>query len=332
MRADMLLKYSMHNMEIWCHIPPTETRYSKLKTICEEISEQLDAPGLFGVVTCYDVLGSPDVVFKNAELAPGLHTTHSLCSISMSLPVLQQRTKDSELMKYVTALIEGMESVYGSVWVLEICSRSDTIYVKIEYKDKGLTDRRVLDPNKTLPGNDVKFMCDCGQFKSKRSFVSNCNFVINSSDAVGHGFYYNDSKRGCRDYISLGNGRFFQNMGYVDCGYVSNMHSGYSYYARARNIDERKVKIIPRGICAEEEKFSSTHAFGSIEEFTLFREASDGLKVGDACYMYCVVMDPEGNRRSASDIICWDGSKWVDFYKETEVKDWPILEPGWKLL
>lgn len=331
MRADMLLEYDKNTMEVWCRIPPTKTRYSRLKTVCKEISEQLDMPGLFGIVTCYDVLGSPDVVFKNAELAPGLCSTHSLCDIFMSLPVLRRKTKDSEQMKYVTALIEGMESAYSSAWMLEIVGRSDAIYVKIGYKDNGLIDPRVLDPDKTLPGNDVKFMCGCGQFKSKRSFTSKCDFAVSDRGVVGRGFYYNDSTRGCNDYISLGNGRFFQNMGYVDRGYVSNMHSGYSYYARARNIDEDKVTVIPRGGCPDEEKFSPGRAFGSVEEFALFREASGGLQIGDACYLYTVVTDPDGDRRSVSGIVCWDGSKWVDFYRETEVKNWPVLRHGWKL-
>ena len=328
MRADMLLEYSRHNMEIWCRIPSTDTRAHKLTGVCRKISKNLDMPGLFGVVTCHDVLGSPDIVFKNAEFTPGLRPMHSLCNISMSLPVLRRKTKDSEKMKYVTALIEGMESAYNSAWMLEIVGRSDAIYIKVGYNDVGLLDPRILDPDKTLPGNDVKFMCDCGQFKSKRGFTSSCDFAVDSNGVVGRGFYYNDSERGCHDYVSLGDGRFFQNMGYVDRGYVSEMHSGYSYYARARNIDEKKVTVIPYRGCSDDEKFSPNHAFSSVEEFALFREASGGLQIGGACYLYTVVTDPDGDRRSVSGIVCWDGSKWVDFYRETEVTDWPALKSG----
>ena len=327
----MLLEYSKEMREIWCHIPPTETRYSRLGAVCKTVSEKLGMPGLFSIVNHYDVLGHPYGVFTDAALSPSLNPTHSLCNIAMYLPAIRKKTKSSEDMGYITEFIRGMESTYGSAWIVDIIGRTDSIYVKIGFNDAGLSDPRVLDSDRTLPGNDIKFLCDCGQFKSERGFVSECDFAVNPNGVVGCGFYYNDSRRGCSDYISLGNGKFFKNMGYVDRGYVSDRHSGYSYYVRARNIDEGKITVIPYRGCPEDEKFSPDHAFGSVEEFALFREASGGLRIGDACYVYRVIVDPDGERRSTSSIICWDGSKWVDFYNETEVKDWPVLSQGWKL-
>ena len=327
----MLLEYDKSSEEIWCNIPSSESKRAKLEKVCAGISEKLGMPGLFGIVNHYDVLGYPGIVFRGAELASGIRPTHCVCDIFMSLPVLRRRTKDSELTEYVAMFVKELEAAYKSAWMLDVKWRSDSVYIKAGFNDYAPIDPRLLDPSKPLPGNDIKFMCDCGQYKSMRSFVSKCGFALDSNGKIGRGFYYNDSGRGCRDYVSLGNGKFFRNMGYVDRGYVSNQHSGYSYYARARNIDEKKIKMIPRSGCSEEEIYEPAHAFSSIEEFALFREASGGLKIGDSCYLYCVVIAPDGERRSESDTVCWDGAKWVDFYRETEVKNWPKLRPGWKL-
>lgn len=282
----------------------------------------------------YDVLGSPGSVFQNAALAPGLQVSHNLGVFFLSIPLWRKKREYSQFMLCVADLVAEMEKAYGGdVWLIEVKKRSDSIYVKLGFNDGAAADPALFDPLRTLAGNDVKFLCDCGQFKDRRHFRSKCGFALDSDGRVGAGFYYNDIKLGCSDYVSRGDGRFFENMGYVDRGYVSDRHSGYSYYVRARNLDEKKVNVLPRIGCSKEKIYESSKAFSSVEEFALERAAAGGLRLGDACYMYDEVVDPSGKRRSVSCTACWDGSKWVDYYRETEIKDWPASElaPGWSL-
>lgn len=333
-RADLLLEFKKEFMEVWCRVPRSERRFRDLDAVCGRVSEKFESPGLVGVLYYYDVLGNPHSVFQGARLAPGLKVSHNLGVFFLSLLAWKKNYECSRFMLCVADLIAEMERTYGygDVWLIEVNKRSDSIYVKLGFND-GAEETGFLDPSMVKDGNDMKFLCDCGQFKSRKLFRSECGFALDQAGRVGAGFYYNDSGAGCHDYVSAGNGRFFRNMGYVDRGYVSDRHSAYSYYVRARNIDEKKIRVLPRIGCSSEKIYEPARAFRSVEEFALERAAAGGLRIGDACYMYDVVVDPSGEKRSVSCIACWDGSKWVDYYKETEVKDWPAseLDPGWSL-
>ena len=333
-KADLLLNYDKDFNEVWCYVPHTEKRHSDLDAICKRVSEKFESPGLIGVLYYYDVLGNPHSVFQEARLASGLKVSHNLGVFFLSLPSWKKNYEYSQFMLCVSDLIAEMERIYGDVWLIEVKTRSDSIYVKLGFNDDAKTNSALFDQLRILDGNDIKFLCDCGQFKNRKQFRSKCDFALDANGYVGIGFYYNDIKLGCSDYVSCGDGSFFKNMGYVDRGYVSNRHSGYSYYVRARNLNEKKVNVLPRIGCSSEKIYEPSRAFHSVEEFALERAAAGGLRIGDACYMYDVVVDPSGEKRSVSCTACWDGSKWVDYYKETEVKDWPAseLDPGWSLI
>jgi len=324
-RADLLLEFKKDFMEVWCHVPCSEWRFLDLEAVCDRVSEKYGSPGLLGVLYYYDVLGNPYSVFSGARLASGLAVSHNVGDFTFSVPMWRRNFEYSKFMECVSELLREMESAYGSAWIIELRKRSDTIYVKIGFND-GAEETGFLDPSSVKDGNDMKFLCDCGQFKSRKLFRSECDFALDRAGRVGAGFYYNDSGAGCHDYVSVGNGRFFRNMGYVDSGYVSDRHSAYSYYVRARNIDEKKIRVLPRIGCSSEKIYEPARAFRSVEEFALERAAAGGLRIGDACYMYDVVVDSSGKKRSVNCTACWDGSKWVDYYKETEIKDWPASE------
>lgn len=332
-KADLLLNYDKKFDEVMCYVPYTEKKRSDLDTVCKRVSEKFESPDLIGVLYYYDVLGNPHSVFQGAKLAPGLKVSHNLGVFFLSLPAWKKNYEYSQFMLCIADLVAEMERTYGNAWLIEVNKRSDSIYVTLGFNDDAKEDPVLFDPIRTLDGNDIKFLCDCGQFRNRAHFKSKCDFTLGADGYVGLGFYYNDIKLGCSDYVSLGDGRFFKNMGYVDHGYVSDRHSGYSYYVRARNINEKKVNVLPHIGCSGEKIYKPSRAFHSIEEFILERTAAGGLQIGDACYMYDVVVDPSGEKRSVSCTACWDGSKWVDYYKETEIKDWPVSElaPGWSL-
>ena len=330
-KADLLLNYDKNFDEVWCHVPYTKKRHSDLDAICKRVSEKFESPGLVGVLYYYDVLGNPHSVFQGARLASGLKASHNLGVFFLSLPAWKKNFEYSQFTLCIADLIAEMEKTYGDAWLIEVNKRSDSIYVKLGFNDDAKTDPALFDPLRTLDGNNTKFLCDCGQFRNKAHFKSKCDFTLGADGHAGFGFYYNDIKLGCSDYVSLGDGRFFRNMGYVDRGYVSDRHSGYSYYVRARNLNEKKVNVLPRIGCSSEKIYEPSTAFSCVEEFALERAAAGGLRLGDACYLYCVVVNPDGEKRSTSCTACWDGSKWIDYYRETEIKDWPELEPGWSL-
>lgn len=333
LRADLLLEYSKQDGEVWSNVPCGNQRWNRLDSVCEDAAKQLDLPGVFGIVNYYDVLGGPNDVFLHGKLAPGnIQPIYSFCDISMPMTLLKQRrARDSECMKCAAMLLEKIESAYKSSWIVKVRRISDYMYVKVGLDgDCPKSGLEAFDSAKVMPGNDVKFLCNCGQFNGLQTFKSKCRFAIRQDGVVETGFYYNDSGHGCHDRISLGNGRFFQNMGYVDRGYVAHKHSGYSYYVRARNIDEKKVVVRPRLGHSDDGIYVPVNAFHSIEEFAVERSLAGGLKPGDACYLYCEVVDPEGESRSVSDIACWDGSKWIDYYRETEIENWPALQAGWR--
>ena len=332
-KADLLLNYDKDFDEVMCHVPHTEKRRSELDVVCRRVSEKFGSSDLIGVMYYYDVLGSPHSVFQGAKLAPGLNVSHNLGVFFLSLPAWKKNYEHSQFMLCIADLIAEMERTYTNAWLIEVKKRSDSIYVTLGFNDDAKTDPALFDPFRTLNGNDIKFLCDCGQFRNRAHFKSKCDFTLGADGYVGLGFYYNDVKLGCSDYVSRGDGKFFKNMGYVDSGYVSDRHSGYSYYVKARNINEKKVNVLPHIGCSGEKIYKPSRAFHSIEEFILERTAAGGLQIGDACYMYDVVVDPSGEKRSVSCTACWDGSKWVDYYKETEIKDWPVSElaPGWSL-
>lgn len=331
LRADLLMEYARDFREIWCHVPPTEKRHSRLDSICEDVSAKYGSPGALGVLYFYDVLGEPYYAFKDAKLAPGLNATHSVGEFVLSVPAWKGSRAHSEFMECFAELARRMEEAYGNAWLVEMSKRSDSVYAKFGFDDDEEADPALFDPDVVRPGNDMKFLCDCGQFKGFKRFRGKCgDFALGPDGRTGLGFYYNDSERHCHDFVSLGNGKFFRNMGYVDRGYVSDRHHGYSYYVRARNLDEKKITVIPRIGCSADSMYEPANAFGSVEEFALERAASGGLKLGDACYLYRVVVGPDGERRSSSATACWDGGKWIDFYSEAEIKDWPELKPGWK--
>ena len=330
-KADLLLEFDKDFDEIWCHVPCSEKRYSDLASICENVSKKFDSPDALGVLYYFDVLGNPCTVFKNGCLSKGLKVSHNFGTFFISLPSWKRNYEHSEFMECAAELMREMEKAYGSAWFVDMKKRSDSLYVRFGFNDDVKTDSDFLDPEIVMRGNDIKFLCDCGQFKNRKSFKSKCDFALGADGCVGLGFYYNDIKLGCHDYVSAGDNRFFRNMGYVDRGYVSDRHSGYSYYVRARNLDEKKVNVLPRLGCSSEKIYEPARAFSSVEEFALERAAAGGLRLGDACYLYCVATDPDGEKRSISCTACWDGSKWIDYYRETEIKDWPELEPGWSL-
>ena len=332
-KADLLLNYDKKFDEVMCYVPYTEKRRSDLDAVCKRVSEKFESPDLIGVLYYYDVLGNPHSVFQGAKLAPGLKVSHNLGVFFLSLPAWKKNYEYSQFMLCIADLIAEMERIYGNAWLIEVNKRSDSIYVTLGFNDDANGDPALFDPFRTLDGNDIKFLCDCGQFRNRAHFKSKCDFTLGADGYVGLGFYYNDIKLGSSDYVSLGDGRFFKNMGYVDHGYVSDRHSGYSYYVKARNINEKKVNVLPHIGCSDEKIYKPSRAFHSIEEFVLERTAAGGLQIGDACYMYDVVVDPSGEKQSVSCTACWDGSKWVDYYKETEIKDWPISElaSGWSL-
>lgn len=332
-KADLLLNYDKKFDEVMCYVPYTEKRRSDLDAVCKRVSEKFESPDLIGVLYYYDVLGNPHSVFQGAKLAPGLKVSHNLGVFFLSLPAWKKNYEYSQFMLCIADLVAEMERTYGNAWLIEVNKRSDSIYVTLGFNDDAKEDPVLFDPIRTLDGNDIKFLCDCGQFRNRAHFKSKCDFTLGADGYVGLGFYYNDIKLGSSDYVSLGDGRFFKNMGYVDNGYVSDRHSGYSYYVKARNINEKKVNVLPHIGCSGEKIYKPSRAFHSIEEFILERTAAGGLQIGDACYMYDVVVDPSGEKRSVSCTACWDGSKWVDYYKETEIKDWPVSElaPGWSL-
>jgi len=326
------LNYDKNFDEVWCHVPHTEKRHSDLDAICKRVSEKFESPGLIGVLHYYDVLGNPHSVFQCARLVSGLKVSHNLGVFFLSLPAWKKNYEHSQFMLCVADLIAEMEKTYGGAWLIEVNKRSDSIYVKLGFNDDAKADPALFDPLRTLDGNNAKFLCGCGQFRNRAHFKSECGFTFGADGRVGFGFYYNDMKLGCSDYVSLGDGRFFRNMGYVDRGYVSDRHSGYSYYVRARNLNESKVNVLPRIGLTPDKIYEPAHAFTSVEEFAVEREAAGGLKPGDACYLRCVAHGPDGERMSISDTVCWDGSKWIDYYYETEVKEWPVLEPGYKII
>lgn len=333
-KADLLLKYDKDFDEVWCYVPHTEKRYSDLDAICKRISEKYESHDLVGVLYYYDVLGNPYSVFHGARLASGLKVSHNLGVFFFSLPAWKKNYEYSQFMLCIADLIAEMERTHGGAWLIEVKKLSDSIYVKLGFNDDAKTDSALFDPLRTLDGNDIKFLCDCGQFKNRRHFRSKCDFALDANGHIGAGFYYNDIKLDCFDYVSCGNGRFFKKMGCIDSGgHVSDGHSSYSYYVRASNINEKKVNVLPHIGCSSEKIYKPSRAFHSVEEFALERAAAGGLRIGDACYMYDVVVDSSGEKQSVSCIACWDGSKWVDYYKETEIKDWPASElaPGWSL-
>lgn len=337
-KTDLLLKYNNDFDEIWCHVPYhvpyNEKRRSDLDAICRRVSEKFESPGLIGLLYYYDVLGNPYSVFNGARLASGLKVSHNLGVFFLSLPSWRKNYEYSQFMLCIADLIAEMERTYGNAWLIEVNKRPDSIYVTLGFNDDVKGDPALFDPLSTLDGNNIKFLCDCGQFKNRKHFRSKCDFTLDANGHVGIGFYYNDIKLDCSDYVSRGNGRFFKKMCCIDRSrYVSDGHSGYSYYVRARNINEKKVNVLPHIGCSNEKIYKPSKAFHSVEEFALERAAVGGLKLGDACYMYDVVVDSSGEKQSVSCTACWDGSKWVDYYKETEIKDWPMSElaPGWSL-
>lgn len=334
MRADLLLEYSKQDEEVWSNVPCRGWRWNRLESVCEDAAKQLNSPGFFGIVSYYDVLGHPNDVFLHGKLASGvIQPAYSFCDISMPMTLLKRRARASECMRWAAVLLEKIESAYKTSWLVEVRRMSDYMYVKVGFAgDFHKTDLEVFDSAKVMPGNDIKFLCDCGQFNGVQAFKSKCYFALRQDGVVGSGFCYNDSAHDCRVSISLGNGCFFQNMGYVDRGYVAYKHSGYSYYVRARNIDEKKV-VMKSHLGQTDDGISiyePHNAFHSVEEFAVERGLAGGLKLGDACYLYCEVVDPEGKSRSVSTIACWDGSKWIDYYRETEIENWPILQVGWR--
>lgn len=331
-KADLLLKYDKDFDEVWCYVPHTEKRRSDLDAVCRRVSEKYESHGLVGVLYYYDVLGNPYSVFHGARLASGLKVSHNLGVFFLSLPAWKKNYEYSQFMLCIADFIAEMERTYGNVWLIELNKRSDSIYVKLGFNDDAKTDPALFDPFRTLDGNDIKFLCDCGQFKNRKHLRSKCDFALDANGHIGTGFYYNDIKLGCSNYVSRGNGRFFKKMGCIDSGgHVSDGHSSYSYYVRASNINEKKINVLPHIGCSSEKIYKK--AFHSVEEFALERAAAGGLRIGDACYMHDIVIDSSGEKQSVSCIACWDGSKWVDYYKETEIKDWPASElaPGWSL-
>lgn len=276
-KADLLLKYDKDFDEVWCHVPHTEKRRSDLDAVCKRVSEKFESPDLIGVLYYYDVLGNPHSVFQGAKLAPGLTVSHNLGVFFLSLPAWKKNYEYSQFMLCIADLIAEMERTYTNAWLIEVKKRSDSIYVKLGFNDDAKTDPALFDPFRTLNGNDIKFLCDCGQFRNRAHFKSKCDFTLGADGYVGLGFYYNDVKLGCSDYVSRGDGKFFKNMGYVDSGYVSDRHSGYSYYVKARNINEKKVNVLPHIGCSGEKIYRPSRAFHSIEEFILERVAAGGL-------------------------------------------------------
>ena len=210
-------------------------------------------------------------------MAPGLKVSHNLGVFFLSLPAWKKNYEYSQFMLCIADLIAEMERIYGNAWLIEVKKRSDSIYVTLGFNDDAKRDSALFDPLRTLDGNDIKFLCGCGQFRNRAHFKSKCDFTLGADGYVGLGFYYNDVKLGCSDYVSRGDGKFFKNMGYVDSGYVSDRHSGYSYYARARNINEKKVNVLPHIGCSGEKIYRPSRAFHSIEEFILERVAAGGL-------------------------------------------------------
>lgn len=336
MRADMLLEYDRGSRTVRRCVSCREARYGKLDALAAGVSIEAMCPGLFSVLDYWDVLGRPSNVFFGGRLAPDLQPAKNVAVFTLSLIAARKHFlrawTESDEKSCISLLADRVSAAYGKARVLEVRGRSDAVYVDVGFSDGERLDPALMDPDSPLPGNDVKFFCDCGQFKNKGEFLSKRAFVKDASGNAAAGFYYNDSGLDCADYVSTGGGGFFRNLGYVDRGYVSHRHSAYSYYARARNLDESKVRFIPRLGRAEGDIFSPDAAYGSVEEFAVHRAATEeGLRPGDACYMYATVVDPEGEPRSVTAYPVWDGARWIDYYRETEISGWPELEPGWRM-
>ena len=180
----------------------------------------------------------------------------------------------------------------------------------------------MLNSNKLKSGNNIKFLCNCGQYKNRKEFKQNTKFT-QTNGKVGIGFYYCDLKLGCYDMISMGNNKYFPNMGDVQCGFVSQLSKDYSYYVRSININKQKIRWYNKlGITDRENYYYYEQPqvyFNSIEEFQLFREVSGGLQPGDSFQMMYK------NKDNCNKVLhlCWDGSKFIDYFNETE-----FVEPG----
>lgn len=315
-RADLLLEYNKKYDEIWRIVPHTEQRYIDLKTF----ANNFEKPGLFDIISYFDVLGSPYSLFRDGKLFTKVKASHNLAFFSFYIPSYSGNYVYSEFMECITKFIKGLEDIYGgSVWVLNIEKHSDVINIQLCFNDDFEIDSALSDPNKLMPGNNIKFLCYCGQFRNKKRFLSELFFTKKTNGYVGAGFYYNDIEYNCEYIVSKGNNKFFKN---IRGDIILKKSSAYSYYARAWNIDNAKLTWFNKsGTVNLLAVYNKNNSFYSIEEFKLLREIAGGLKLGDSC----ILLDPS-TLITDSDVIvdpiyvCWDGSKWVNYYTEVEIK------------
>jgi hypothetical protein len=105
-------------------------------------------------------------------------------------------------MDAITRFFKKINSIFKGAWLVNISKCSDTIYIKIGFNDNNKLDPNILNPDIIKPGNNIKFLCDCGNFKNKKDFLYNYNISImckNNNNHVGIGFYYLNQDKMCSE-------------------------------------------------------------------------------------------------------------------------------------
>ena len=337
-RADLMLTYDRESETVLCAVPRASARFAALRDAVEAEARRQGRPGAFEVVDFQDRLGRPRAVFYMGQLRQGgCSRGGSVATIYADL--IPAVAAESDRMAAGAALVRALEPVFQEVRLLRMEPRSGVIRMTLGVDDGSGPPSGVLGPYVVWPGNNAKFLCDCGQFPDRAKFKSKCWFAVGAGDGgagVGRGFFYNDASRGYADYVSLGNGRFFRSLSYVDKAQPGAGEGGAcSWRATARNIDEKRVEwagpdpSLPANVSDGFAGGSSSNAFGSVEEAELTLAAQGRLRPGVACYLARRMKGPNGSVRAQSVDACWDGSRWVDYDTEAELKGWPDPWPGW---
>ena len=270
---------------------------------------------LFEILYYYDVLGYYHSVFLNGKLNKKLFVTHNLCTFVFKYTEFLSLKSKHHYMDVITKFFKKINSIFKGAWLVNISKCSDTINITIGFYDNNKLDPDILNPDIIKPGNNIKFLCDCGNFKNKIDFLYNYNMSImcKNNNHIGIGFYYLDQDKKCSEYVSMGNGRYFQSASLIKTGYFSNKSTIQSFYTQSVYIDKTKINIIKNGKRCPLEEFIVfgylDKQFNSIEEFKFYIEVIDNLKIGDAFYLDLC----DRQSQISSIICCWDGKQWIKY-------------------
>jgi len=293
MSAKFLLTYSEKFGEIWSTVPSGEARRRRLS----EIVSSCAAPGVnpVSLLEYYDCAGQAEDLTKMGAPRPA----HQICCVCGGLNGANGKGWTG-YMEVLTEVVRKMEAEFGRVWMFDMHDHSDAHYVYFGFNDKAV-DFWKMWSSPDLCGNDCKFLCDCGQFRSRNAFVKACPWGLDPKGRPLRGMVFNDSSnRGrCSDWVFTGGAaKPFMNKGFVGNPMVDPDNGvGYSWVAAPRNIDESKCEF-----------FDYSGKCRSIEEFVIRREAAGGLKPGDYFYLPDTCSYP-----------LWDGEKWVDQQTERPI-------------